>query len=193
MNTYTNVNPLHPPIADNYQSGFSALGYALTGISDASLPSNWRRVPQDSSGRNVGRRHLQSPITFQMRDVKTMGVDVSDLIGRGPAETPRMLVGGHDIYLQQQGGIFLCIRWPGYQHNQFISKIMINPGGVSRAVLGEIVADKIKFFYQTAKYSASSNPRWNVGVQNIRLEQIVLLSLWNTHENYWQAEMAIHP
>ncbi|KAK0447670.1 hypothetical protein EV421DRAFT_2033350 [Armillaria borealis] len=191
MNTYTHVNPLHPPITNNHQSGFSALGFALTGISDASLPSNWRRVPQDPTGRNVGR-HSQSPITFQMRGINVMGVAVSDLIGRGPAETPRMLVGGHDMYLQEQDGIFLCIRWPGYRHSEYSYKIALNGRGVSRAVLGEIVGEKIKIFYQAAKYSASSNPRWNVGVQNIRLEQIVLLSLWNTHENYWQAEMAIH-
>ncbi len=122
MNTYTNINPLHPPIADNYQSGFSALGYALTGMSDASLPSNWRRVPQDSSGRNVGHRHLQSPITFQMRGVKVMGVDVSDLIGRVPGETLRMLVGGHDIYLQQQAGSSFA---SGYTIHFSISTLVI--------------------------------------------------------------------
>ncbi|KAK0190330.1 hypothetical protein F5146DRAFT_1000381 [Armillaria mellea] len=192
MNAYTHANPLHPPIANNNQSGYSALGFALTGISDASLPSNWRRVPQDSSGRNVGRRHAQSPITFQMGDANVVGVRVPDLIGRCPAQTPRMLIGGHNLYLQDQSAIILCIRWPGYQHNAFMTKIMLNSGGVSRAVLGEIVAEKIKIFYEAVKYTASSNPRWSIGLQNIRLEQIVLLSVWNTHENYWQAEMAIH-
>ncbi|KAK0230155.1 hypothetical protein IW262DRAFT_1291331 [Armillaria fumosa] len=190
---YTHVNPLHPPIANNHQSGFTALGCALTGISDASLPSSWRRVPQDSTPRNIGSHHPQSPITFQMCGrPKVMGVGVSDFIGRNPASIPRMLIGGHDLYLQKESAIILCIRWPGYQHNTLITPIMIDSGGVSRAVLGEIVAEKIKNFYHAAKYNATSNPRWSLGVQNIHLEQIVLLSLWNTHENYWQAEMAIH-
>ncbi|KAK0499455.1 hypothetical protein EDD18DRAFT_1441305 [Armillaria luteobubalina] len=190
---YTHVNPLHPPIANNHQSGFTTLDCALTGVNDTSLPSNWRRVPQDSSPRNIGSRHPQSPITFQMCGrPKVMGVGVSDLIGRNPASIPRMLIGGHDLYLQTKPGIILCIRWPGYQHSALITPITIGSGGVSRAVLGEIVAEKIKIFYDVAKYHATSNPRWSLGVQNIRLEQIVLLSLWNTHENYWQAEMAIH-
>ncbi|KAK0207121.1 hypothetical protein DFS33DRAFT_1486630 [Desarmillaria ectypa] len=189
------TNPLHPAIPNTYQSGFSALGPAVTGTSDASLPPNWRRVPQvPFSGQSVGPPHSQSPIIFEMRGIQYKGVSVQNLIGRGPAEVPRMLVGGNDVYFQGgQDRIYIRIRWPGYEHINSFSEIKFNPRtGITRAVLAEEVGSKINHFYSVAQYAASSNALWRVGAQSIRLEQMILLSLWNTHENSWQAEIAIH-
>ncbi|KAK0443959.1 uncharacterized protein EV420DRAFT_1017717 [Desarmillaria tabescens] len=189
------TNPLHPSIPNTYQSGFSALGPAVIGTSDASLHPSWKRVPQIPLSCQSSRTpHSQSPIIFEMRGVKYKGISVRDLMSRGPAEIPQMLVGGNDVYLQGgQDRIYLRVPWPGYEHLNYFYEIKFNPRtGITLAILAEEIGSRINQFYSAAQYAASSKQGWRVGPRNIRLEHMILLSLWNTHENCWQAEIAIH-
>ncbi|KAG7447795.1 uncharacterized protein BT62DRAFT_1075133 [Guyanagaster necrorhizus] len=189
------TNPLHPTILNSNRSVFSALGPAIIGTSDSSLPRNWKCLPQVpiSQCEALVCRHPQSPIIFEMRGVKQKGISVQDLITRGPAEIPRMLVGGNAIYLR--GGMkqmYIRFQWLGYEHLNFFTEIKVDPSqGIPLAVLAQELGRKINSFYSVAQYSFCSNEQWRMGARNIRLEQLILLSMWNTHENWWQAEIAI--
>lgn len=84
-------------------------------------------------------------------------------------------------------------------------------GPISRAQLGQQIAQQFaryvevgSFCYhphlcvtdsppllQKTQYEASSSSSWPIGPHGIKIENLVLISVWNSFDGNWQADVAV--
>ncbi|KAK7033541.1 hypothetical protein VNI00_012765 [Paramarasmius palmivorus] len=188
-------NPLHTTIPAHQVSSYSTLGSAVP----ASNPSQARRVPQTAyapSGKwraSVGRvQPLNRPINFDYIGYPMQGMPMKELCVRGPYAMAQMMQGANDHVLAhtQLRKITLHIRWPGYEHVEWIRNIEVvtASGPITRAQLAHAVAQNFVRYVEKTQYESTNVMEWRIGPAGILFEHLVLNSLQNVFEDAWQAE-----
>ncbi|KAF9020264.1 hypothetical protein BDZ89DRAFT_925044, partial [Hymenopellis radicata] len=80
-------------------------------------------------------------------------------------------------------------QWPGYPHVEWYCYVEVN------TKMGPNLS-RSRCIFRLMDCSAENSVRirernWKVGADRIRLENLVILSVWNTYENSWQAEITV--
>ncbi|KAF9023113.1 hypothetical protein BDZ89DRAFT_955923 [Hymenopellis radicata] len=169
-------NPLHPASVPS-----SSQVYSLSAPAKFALP-NRRRVPQRAFAPKHGPpQNPQPTIYYDYPGFQHQGVPMKAFGATEPA-----IVGAKDAVFTKLGvtRITFHILWPGYPHVEWYRSVEVNTktGPMTRAQLGYVVAGNFMRFIER---------HWKVGADGIRLENLVILSVWNTYENSWQAEIAV--
>ncbi|EEB94190.1 hypothetical protein MPER_07037 [Moniliophthora perniciosa FA553] len=106
-----------------------------------------------------------------------------------------MMQGANDLVLAhtQLPTINLHIRWPGYEHVEWIRSIDVVTanGPISRAQLAHAVAQSFIRYVERTQYEATPFKDWKLGPGGIVFEHIVIHSLHNVSGNAWQAELSV--
>ncbi|KAF9523244.1 hypothetical protein CPB83DRAFT_737916, partial [Crepidotus variabilis] len=187
-------NPLHCPLRASQQSSYSSLrGGVASGMS-----SLIRRLPQamyTPSGKwqsANSRPGSHPPVTFDYPGHHNQGVRLQDLIAQ---DCSSLIVGGTDRVFAQTGlqKITFRIMVSGYTSPFFgIELELINlasHGPITRAKLGQLVAANFARFIEVHSSTKSSEPAWAAG--RIRFDMLSLISLINTCDENWQADIYV--
>ncbi|KAF7362726.1 hypothetical protein MVEN_00621900 [Mycena venus] len=149
-------------------------------------PPKWRASMAGGTG-------LHSPVFFDYLGQAGQGVSMRDLRLKGvstPIQCPNDLVLAH-TRLQR---IIFRIIWPGYEHVEWCRTITVtssNGAAITRAALGVQIASSFAHFVEKSQYETPTSRDWMVAPSCVRFEHLYLISLHNTFEDVWQAEVAL--
>ncbi|KAF8900602.1 hypothetical protein CPB85DRAFT_1418010 [Mucidula mucida] len=107
------------------------------------------------------------------------------------------IAGAKDAVFTKPGvtRITFHILWPGYPQVEWYRSVEVTTktGPLTRAQLGYVVVGNYMRFIEKTQYESinAAERHRKVGADGIRLENLVILSVWNTYENSWQAEIAV--
>jgi hypothetical protein len=143
-------------------------------------------------------------------------VPMRDLSARSVPGIFGMINGGEDKVLQASGltritfrilvrtslnismlsGAYLLffLQWPGYESVEWARSIEVNTadGPITRARLGQMVAQNFSRFIEANRGARSSNASYHIGQNGIRFDHLFLVSIQNVSEDSWQAEVAVN-
>ncbi|KAF9034099.1 hypothetical protein BJ165DRAFT_1604685 [Panaeolus papilionaceus] len=194
-------NPLHAPISSNQTSGFSTLSGAMPMSATGPANPKCKRLAQQiyypsSKWHSATKRPAVHPsISFDYKGRRGSGIPMSDLSARGIPGIVSMMEGGDDKVLAGTGHsrISFRIMWPGYEGgSEWVRSIdIMATGPVNRAQLGQIIAQNFARFIEKHRDSPCSVPESRIAGNNIRFEHLVLVSLYNTFDDSWQADVIV--
>ncbi|ESK88125.1 hypothetical protein Moror_5610 [Moniliophthora roreri MCA 2997] len=189
------TNPLHSSVGNGRKSDFSALGPALNNPTKTG-PSQCRRVPQTPyASQSDHVQPVHNAITFDYIGYPNQGMPLRELRARGPHALAQMMQGANDQVLghTQLRKINLHIRWPGYEHIEWIHTIDVvtESGPISRGQLAHAVAQNFVRYVEKTQYEATPSKDWRLGPAGIVFEHIVLHSLRHVFGDAWQAEVSV--
>ncbi|KAK7060044.1 hypothetical protein R3P38DRAFT_2495973 [Favolaschia claudopus] len=158
-----------------------------------------RRVPMEiySPGQwktATANTHLFPPICFDLTGrPRHQGVSMKDLRLQG---TGAPIQGAGDPVLAYTGlqRVIFRIMWPGYGHIEWCRAIpVVAPNGapITRVALAVQIATSFAHFIEKAQYETPSDRSWMVSPNCVRFEHLILISLQNTFEDVWQADVAL--
>ncbi|KAK6980897.1 hypothetical protein R3P38DRAFT_2579323 [Favolaschia claudopus] len=158
-----------------------------------------RRVPMEiySPGQwktATANTHLYPPICFDLTGrPRHQGVSMKDLRLKGTAAP---IQGAGDPVLGYTGlqRVIFRIMWPGYGHIEWCRAIpVVAPNGapITRVALAVQIATSFAHFVEKAQYETPSDRSWMVSPNCVRFEHLILISLQNTFEDVWQADVAL--
>lgn len=86
------------------------------------------------------------------------------------------------------------LQWPGYESVEWARAIEVNAadGPVTRAHLGQMVAQNFSRFIEANRGARSSNASYHIGPSGIRFDHLCLVSLQTVSEDSWQAEVVVN-
>lgn len=132
---------------------------------------------------------LEAPIKFNCLHPDELGIPLTDAI----AGRFRRLDHKDDTVFEGRGpSVSIRIEWPGYRgwSRQIPTKdFRTPPGPITRAKLAKNVAKCIKRFIEDNQKRAleeDADPSWRVGLQHIKLEDLVLVGLHHVSMGSWQ-------
>ncbi|KAJ7093373.1 hypothetical protein B0H15DRAFT_776757 [Mycena belliarum] len=143
--------------------------------------------PSQAWKLQLGRSQpLHSKISFDYSGQSRQGVSMRDLrvnIAR--------FQGASDPVLQYPGlqKIVFRIQWPGYGHVEWCRNIPV--AGLTRMALAVHIASNFAHFFEKAVYETATAPDWMISPNCVRFEHLYLISLQNTFEDIWQADIAL--
>ncbi|KAJ8081411.1 hypothetical protein PM082_007252 [Marasmius tenuissimus] len=205
----SHYNSLHSNVSTSQMSSYSSLSGALTynQNGNASHPTNPLtrkcRVPQtpyvpSSKWRaQTGRAHpLNGTISFDLIGLQGQGIPLREVRTRGPQGLQQAMQGANDMILghTQLRKIAFHIRWPGYEHSEWIRSIDVATpqGPITRAQLAMVISQNFARYIEKNQYEATREIQWRLGPGGgIQFDHIVLLSLTNVFEDAWQADVAV--
>ncbi|KAJ7463265.1 hypothetical protein FB451DRAFT_1043330 [Mycena latifolia] len=141
----------------------------------------------------AGRKQLlHEMVTFDYPGQARQGVSMRELRLKGTS-TP--LQGAGDLVLAQSGlqRVVFRILWPGYGHVEWCRTIsVVSPNGapITRVALGVQIASNFINFFERTRYEAPTAVDWMISPSCVCFEDLYLISLQNTFENVWQADIA---
>ncbi|KIM44215.1 hypothetical protein M413DRAFT_25663 [Hebeloma cylindrosporum] len=182
------INPLHTRVLPGQQSGYSSLGGAMpTGPGQPSLRRGFRLpqpayVPKSKWHSATGRPN-HPDIQFSMKGTAADPVPMRDLSARSVPGIFGMINAGEDRVLQNSGlsRITFRILWPGYESVEWARSIEVNAadGPITRARLGQMVAQNFSRFIEANRGVQSSNGSYHIGQNGIRFDHLFLVSIKN--------------
>ncbi|KAJ7614488.1 hypothetical protein FB45DRAFT_758654 [Roridomyces roridus] len=137
----------------------------------------------------AGNARQKRVLPFDLPGQSNQGVSMRDLSNRGP-NAP--IAGAGDQIFAPLGvqKISLRIIWPGYQHVEWNRSIDVS--SITRAGLAYQVASNFaRFFEKSAYETPSSATHYLISPAGVRFEHLYLVSLTNTIDNVWQADVAL--
>ncbi|KAJ7108183.1 hypothetical protein C8R44DRAFT_636755 [Mycena epipterygia] len=159
-----------------------------------------RRVPFEPYSPTQGwkiitgrTQQIHSAVSFDYEGQARQGVSMRQLRLHG-ASTP--MQGANDLVLAHTRlqRVVFRILWPGYGHVEWCRAIpVVSPEGapITRVGLAVQIASNFARFFEKSQYE-TANPRdWVVGPTCVRFEHLFLISLQNTFEDVWQADIAL--
>ncbi|KAF8869612.1 hypothetical protein CPB85DRAFT_1424446 [Mucidula mucida] len=186
-------NPLHPASVPS-----SSQVYSLSAPAKFALP-NRRRVPQRAFAPKHGpSQNPQPTIYYDYPGFQHQGVPMQAFGASEPA-----IAGAKDAVFTKPGVTRITFHilasshflWPGYPQVEWYRSVEVTTrtGPLTRAQLGYVVVGNYMRFIEKTQYESinAAERHWKVGADGIRLENLVILSVWNTYENSWQAEIAV--
>ncbi|PPR04857.1 hypothetical protein CVT24_007245 [Panaeolus cyanescens] len=197
------VNPLHAPIQNNAKSGFSSLAGAFPASAGGAPVSDKRRrlaqtiyYPSAKWQNATKRSPASAPITFDYRGRKGYGVSMTDLSARSIPNIMSLVENADEKVLVSSGHTKITFRimWPGYDSgSEWVRSIDVRApeGPFTRAQLGQAVAQNFSRYVEKHRNQPCSVPDSRIADNNIRFEHLVLVSLHNTFDDSWQAEVVI--
>ncbi|KAJ7833853.1 hypothetical protein B0H14DRAFT_3087661 [Mycena olivaceomarginata] len=104
--------------------------------------------------------------------------------------------GANDFVLSHTGlqRVVFRIIWPGYGHVEWCRAIPVtSPNGapITRVALAVQIASNFARFVEKSQYETPSTRDWMVSPTCVRFEHLLLISLQNTFEDVWQADVAL--
>ncbi|KAF9522487.1 hypothetical protein CPB83DRAFT_917136 [Crepidotus variabilis] len=183
-------NPLHCPLRASQQSSYSSLGGAVPSGTSSLI----RRLPQamyTPSGKwhsANSRPGSHPPVTFDYPGHHNQGVRMQHLIAQ---DCSGLITGGTDRVLAHTGlqKITFRIMWTGYTSDWVRPIEVASHGPITRAKLGQLVAQNFARFIEIHSSTKSSEPAWAAG--HIRFDMLSLISLINTCDENWQADIYV--
>ncbi|KAK7050228.1 hypothetical protein R3P38DRAFT_2503309 [Favolaschia claudopus] len=149
-------------------------------------PAQWRSATSPNAvHRSISFDYAGMPLR--------QGVSMKDLRLKG---TSAPLLGAHDPVLAHTGmqRIVFRIMWPGYGHVEWCRAIpVVAPNGapITRVALAVQIASSFAHFVEKSQYETPSSRDWMVAPSCVRFEHLHLISLHNTFEDVWQADVAL--
>ncbi|KAJ7282369.1 hypothetical protein C8J57DRAFT_1015656, partial [Mycena rebaudengoi] len=159
-----------------------------------------RRLPQapyTPSGKwksATGRTNQVYPsVSFDVPGQSRQGVSLRELKNGGA-----QLQGAGDRVLRDTGlkRITFRLLWPGYEHVEWCRSIVVVDNSnketpITRAQLGSQVAANIARFFEVPTYETPSSVDWMINTNCVQFGHLYLVSLRNTFEDCWQADIAL--
>ncbi|KAJ7702114.1 hypothetical protein B0H14DRAFT_2416770 [Mycena olivaceomarginata] len=141
----------------------------------------------------TGRSEVHRPVSFDYPGQARQGVSMRDLRLKGTS-TP--IQGANDFVLSHTGlqRVVFRIIWPGYGHVEWCRAIPVtSPNGapITRVALAVQIASNFARFVEKSQYETPSTRDWMVSPTCVRFEHLLLISLQNTFEDVWQADVAL--
>ncbi|KAJ6493201.1 hypothetical protein C8R45DRAFT_1095715 [Mycena sanguinolenta] len=136
---------------------------------------------------------LCTTLSHYVGAARWQGVSLRDLRLRDNA-TP--IQGARDTVLAYTGiqRVVFRIQWPGYGHIEWCRNIsVVGRDGlpISRLALAVEIAANFARFFEKTEYETPTSRDWMVSPSCVRFEHLFLVSLHNTFENVWQADIAL--
>ncbi|KAJ7149285.1 hypothetical protein C8R43DRAFT_888156 [Mycena crocata] len=162
-------------------------------------PANRRRVPQEAYVPKqgwkaaTGRTQMHAPVSFDYAGRAREGVSMRELRLKGVAAP---IQGANDLVLVHTGlqRVVFRILWPGYGHVEWCRTIPLvasNGAPITRVALGVQIASNFSRFFEKTQYETPKSTDWMVAPTCVRFEHLVLVSLQNTFEDVWQADVIL--
>ncbi|KAJ7622573.1 hypothetical protein DFH06DRAFT_1105121 [Mycena polygramma] len=196
MAHYTNT--IHPGAVPPGQA--YALSYGSAPQRPAFNSPTRRRVPLQpytpTQGWKVAmaRTHeIHHPVSFDYPGQARQGVSMRELRLKGMSVP---LHGANDPVLAHTGlqRVILRIIWPGYGHVEWCRTVpVVAPNGapITRLALGVQIANNFARFIEKCQSETPSSRDLMFAANCVRFEHLFLLSLQNTFEDVWQADVAL--
>ncbi|KAJ7703526.1 hypothetical protein B0H17DRAFT_922023 [Mycena rosella] len=136
---------------------------------------------------------LHSTVSFDYPGQARQGVSMREFRLKGNS-TP--IQGAGDLVLAHTGlqRIVFRILWPDYGHVEWCRAIpVVAPNGspITRVALGLQITSNLARFFEKSQYETPTAPDWLIGPSCVRFEHLLLISLQNTFEDVWQADIAL--
>ncbi|KAJ7155150.1 hypothetical protein C8R46DRAFT_1041338 [Mycena filopes] len=84
--------------------------------------------------------------------------------------------------------------WPGYEHVEWCRTLpLVAPNGapITRVALAMLLASNFAHFIEKSQYETAASREWIIAPTCVRFEHLFLVSLQNTSEGIWQADVAL--
>ncbi|KAJ7908958.1 hypothetical protein B0H13DRAFT_1715080 [Mycena leptocephala] len=150
-------------------------------------------IPAQRQKAFTGKAQIHSPVSFDYPGQYRQGVSMRDLRLQGTS-TP--IQGANDPVLAHTGlqRVVFRIIWPGYGHVEWIRAMhVVSPNGapITRVALGVQIASNFARFVEKSQYETASSRDWMISPSCVRFEHLFLISLQNTFDDVWQADVAL--
>ncbi|KAJ7230080.1 hypothetical protein GGX14DRAFT_384038 [Mycena pura] len=148
--------------------------------------------PKQEWQQNAGRaRPAHAPVLFDYPGQARQGVSMRELRLKGPAAP---IQGANEPVLAATGlqRIVFRILWPGYGHVEWCRTIpVVAPNGapITRVALGIQIANNFANFFERSQYEQTTVVDWMVSPAGVQFKQLYLVSLHNTFDDVWQADV----
>ncbi|KAJ7726752.1 hypothetical protein B0H16DRAFT_1471227 [Mycena metata] len=152
---------------------------------DCYRPAGWKS--------SITRPHLHAPIFFDYPGQARQGVSMRELRLKGTS-TP--IQGANDLLFAHTGlqRVVFRLIWPGYEHVEWCRALpVVAPNGapITRVALGLQIASNFAHFVEKSQYETPTAREWMITPTCVRFEHLFLVSLQNTSEGIWQADVAL--
>ncbi|KAJ7610550.1 hypothetical protein DFH06DRAFT_1016600 [Mycena polygramma] len=196
MAHYTNT--IHPGAVRPGQS--YSLAYGSTPQRPTFNSPTRRRVPLQPYSPTQGwkvamaRTHkIHSPVSFDYPGQARQGVSMRELRLKGMSAP---LQGANDPVLAHTGlqRVIFRILWPGYGHVEWCRTIpVVAPNGapITRLALGVQIANNFARFVEKCQSETPTSRDLMLSPHCVRFEHLFLISLQNTFEDVWQADVVL--
>ncbi|KAJ7743586.1 hypothetical protein B0H16DRAFT_1463575 [Mycena metata] len=139
----------------------------------------------------VGRPQLHSPVFFDYPGQAWQGVSMRGLRLKG---TSAPIQGANDLVFAHTGlqRVVFRLIWPGYGHVEWCRALpVVAPNRVpTRVALGLQIASNFAHFVES-QYETPSAREGMIAPTCVRFEHLFLVSLQNTSEGVWEADVAL--
>ncbi|KAJ7057563.1 hypothetical protein C8F01DRAFT_1086060 [Mycena amicta] len=110
--------------------------------------------------------------------------------------TATPIQGANDLVLAGTGKQTIVFRiiWPGYGHVDWCRTMhIVSPNGapITRVALAVQVATSFASFFEKTQYEQPTSREWMVSPGCVQFKHLFLISLINTFEDVWQADVAL--
>ncbi|KAF7288930.1 hypothetical protein MIND_01409300 [Mycena indigotica] len=143
---------------------------------------------------NAASHRVLPPISFDYAGHRPgQGVSMRDLRLKSTA-TP--LLGAADPVLAPSGlqRVVFRIIWPGYGHVEWCRTMpVVSPSGapITRVALAVQIATSFASWFEKTQYEQPTSPEWMISPACVQFKHMYLVSLVNTFEDVWQADVAL--
>ncbi|KAF9054826.1 hypothetical protein BJ165DRAFT_1590627 [Panaeolus papilionaceus] len=184
------INPLHTPVSDNCLSTYSSL---LPAHSDHSV----------SPGRQLGlripvipypRHSSRSPVVEPHHVIYFDDATRTSRQGFSMAALATLPLSEHVLADAGVERILLRIIWPGLETiewSRFVYTRSSSGSMITRAELAVQVSRSYQEFVEANQFDDTTRLDFKLGSGGIQFEHLILVSLRNTFEDTWQAEIAV--
>ncbi|KAJ7719342.1 hypothetical protein DFH07DRAFT_761170 [Mycena maculata] len=154
-----------------------------------SLPLDEYKPAQAFKAVTGRTQRLHAPIHFDYPGQQYQGVSMREIRLKGPMAPIR---GADDAVFAPTGlqRIVFRIIWPGYRQVDWCRTIVVD-GNITRAALAFQIASNFARFVEKSQYETPTATDWMISPTCVRFEHLFLVSLRNTFENVWQADVAL--
>ncbi|KAF9223058.1 hypothetical protein BS17DRAFT_150953 [Gyrodon lividus] len=149
---------------------------------------------QGDKERYVALATLRKPIIFRAADSQEWGIPLQNLLSRQP---PRLLEGHEPASVSHGPSISIRLQWPGYPpcHKHISTRDYTSARHfITKTKLAKLVAKCIKFFMQSMNQrpmEVGSDRKWRVGPLDIKVEDLILVSLHHVSQGSWQPQLRL--
>ncbi|KAJ7069189.1 hypothetical protein C8F01DRAFT_1207068 [Mycena amicta] len=153
-------------------------------------------VPGQGWRRTNGASHRTlPPISFDYAGQPRPGQGVSMRELRLKS-TSTPIQGASDLVFAASGlqRVVFRIIWPGYGHVDWCRTMPVvssTGGPISRVALAVQIATSFASWFEKTQYEQPTTPEWMISPSCVQFKHIYLISLINTFEDVWQADVAL--
>lgn len=144
--------------------------------------------------RYIGKADLKEPIIFKTAHPDQWGVALDDAL---KAKMKDLLDKDDNMFEDCGLSVSIRLQWPGYRSwtRQIPTMNFKSPKGpITRAKLALNIANCVKRFIEDKekeRMEMEADRRWRVGARNIRMEDLILVSLHNISKGSWQPQLRL--